>query len=293
MADPNFLVGKEIEIDNGQKVVIFPEVWKKYLMVPIDPITKKFHEKFLFDIDNIGICGQVFELVNNMLLNSTYIPPTTNYDMYGLLKQTKLHVYPHPLVIYLGAIKFITSHFKVELTYPNLTVGEIKKPSDSDTNTVLNRNTVRDETDRFPIISHVSNILLKMYKWLRQLFTEFDDICIEDSYSGIYDGIEMSGICDYTERKAKILMVIMSKPAFGIIPEFGPECAAIVEQLMPYKFFPRLITDYFRFGIRTAYINLGKYTTLGKHKIYDTIQMTEQNNRDYYTNLFPNELETS
>lgn len=295
----NYLSTVEIETEEGKKFIIFQGIWKDHLTVSINPFTKQFISKFYFDIDGNGLSEKIFNFVNESLMCSgfdggcyfTYKKIFMACD--NNLRDGKIT----KLLIYLGVIKFIITHFNIKINY------EIK-------NNIIEKNTLEDKNcsdflnkdfmiyangENFYIIKYVSRAFLKFMKWICKFlasnYTNYEscflektlkiiditgiDLCrglISDTIikpsqkcKGIKKEIKKSPQIFSSDKKMWKSELLTKMPCFGIINKFGVECQSVITELFPHKV-AMFLNAFLTKGLKHVYLNIDQFGILSSYE---------------------------
>lgn len=174
--DSNYLFVLEIEIDEGIKVPIFQEIWKKFLTVPMDPFTDKFHTKFLFDIDKNGLGKRIFSLVND------YVLSTDEFKIFNKRTLFRACAYNQESTIeiltYLGMIRFIITHFTMKINY-SVYGNNLKSKEDADVYNfpyLMKFGIIISQGDSdCDVLKMMGHAFLKLVKWIYEFLIKNEE----------------------------------------------------------------------------------------------------------------------
>ena len=193
-----------------------------------------------------------------MLLNTYYkFNGYTFEDIFLDIDKYNVDVIPK-ILIYLGAIKFIITHFDIDIStttrnFCNIEFNEIRWD-----------NLDKIDIDVFDktrgIIKTISHLILVVIKWMYNLLV-CNHITITNriiKYTKI-DLCTTGFINSKFNHKHNITIwkttLLIMKPFLGIINGFGKECQSVINNLFPPKI--ALFTNhFFTKGIRDIYLNL-------------------------------------
>ena len=289
----NFLFVTEIEIDDGKTVIIFQDIWKKYLTVPLDPFTNKFHTKFNFDIDGNSLGKKIFHLVNDYVLSTA----NDNFilDEHFIFKACNNKESTIKLLSYLGAIRFMITHFNVKVEY-SMKYGfkNIFNFDNENISYLIDKKFFVSQNicNGYDLLHIITNEILKIMEWVRIFLIENEEnysnsflqntINIAKSlninmYTSMFSYEESEDISDqeFEDDSGEIIKsnvnfeklktgdswkfeLLKNKPYFGIIDGFGVECQSTIDQIFPHKI-ATFINTFFTKGLKYLYFNIDQF----------------------------------
>ena len=305
--NPNFLATTEIESQDGKKFVIFPEIWKKYLVIPMNPSIK-----FNFDIDGNGLSEEIFSGINDLLMRND---KTVNVDFSykNIFQMCDYNLHNESIkkfLVNLGIIKFIIAHFNVKIKYV-INLGDSCEKQEFDNGTfgipefddgnfaflMIHDFSITQDKEYFQIIEKVCKTLLKFMNWIHELLSRNEisfnnnffketlniskksgvDLCKSMLVNKIKSGKKNMSRSEITKllfqqnlNESWKLKLLKTKPLFGIVNGYGAECQNTINQL-----FPRKITEFINVvltkGIKYVYLKMDQYEILSLNKIKEKL----------------------
>ena len=276
----------EIELDNGKKVMVLPELWKKYLTVPINPFTGKFHTKFFFDIDNNGLEEPIFNLVNDSLNSNIELEEYKCKDIFMDMDDND----KPKILIYLGVIRFIMTYLNVDIHIGTLEYYQIPKKVNELGWDDLDDLDVYVQNHNFYFMKKIVRLMRLVTMWIYGLLVHKNDqnicrckaiinniICCPEIDLCRKIPFEYHYIFEKNKKEIKEWKkeLLITKPYLGIINGFGIECQSVIDKLLPPKIAP-FVNHFFTKGIRDTYLNLNslgiKFNYDSEKETYDVIR---------------------
>ena len=300
----------KIKLDNDEEFIIFSEIWKEFLTVPLNPFTKQFHSKFYFDIDGNGLSKDIFHIVNSCLMTNDIYEVDNVYSSNKLFKKIfvasdNLHIKSEvsikKMLIYLGIVKFIITHFNVKIVYS--LKGEIVQKTELDNKYfgfIYRDLTLDVNPNNFTVIEKLTNAFIKMMNWIGNFlmsnYTNYDEKFIKETVDiiketnvDLYPKYAPDNEDEKINKKQKShnkriknrlnsndgkkswkREFLKRKPKFGIIEGYGTECQSTIEQLFPTKI-AMFINTFFTKGIIYVYEHMNQYRILTPYEFEEKL----------------------